>query len=401
MEQFIDEHAVLGAHMQVSGVAGERDSTLPWLSEVFIHYAVRRGDTVLFSSGHCHFTIGRKTSRVPLCVRAAVRGYLSRPGDRIEMCCRAEDLEISLWKQVDPKSQVCVEILLRDVFESYGVTVDGLVRRRILREGSGKESPSTGSRVLILLSVYSTHGELVQETRELDFVFGESMSVLEVIEEAVAKMKKGELALITVPPEYSVLPTVSDLADAQERLFLIELVDFDLVRLPSSCSYLLPQFKSQWEFTLDDRIRFAAHCKEYGTLYFRSRLYERAINRYEQAVELLRFEDQSSDSMDAVTLKSSCLVNIGMCYMNRKDYFKAISYASESLALCPGKKALTLRIRAHLASWSPESALSDLKELETLPDANHTEVKMLQGKALQQLAAVRWKERQMFGGIYS
>lgn len=98
--------------------------------------------------------------------------------------------------------------------------------------------------------------------------------VIDGLDRAVSTMKKGELALLTIAPEYAF-----GSSESQQELavvppnstvyYEIELVSFD-------------KEKESWDMNTDEKIEAAGKKKEEGNVLFKAGKYAKASKRYEK-----------------------------------------------------------------------------------------------------------------------
>lgn len=129
--------------------------------------------------------------------------------------------------------------------------------------------------------------------------------VIEGLDLAVRKMKKGEVALVTIHPQYAFGSAAStqDLATVPANstvYYEIELVSFVKVCLhihlfpnfkqenvhQTESNYLLLQEKESWELSTPEKIEAAGKKKEEGNVLFKAGKYDRASRRYEQVLQV-------------------------------------------------------------------------------------------------------------------
>lgn len=128
--------------------------------------------------------------------------------------------------------------------------------------------------------------------------------VIEGLDQAVMTMNNGEIALVTIPPEYAFLSTESkqDLAVVPANstvIYEVELVSFVKVCI-SSQTYIFDehilvletneshniylQEKESWDMNTAEKIEAAAKKKEEGNALFKMGKYMRASKRYEKVL---------------------------------------------------------------------------------------------------------------------
>lgn len=140
LASFVDFHEDLPSNVSVQ-LLGSQFNIPEALSEVFVHYSVAEFSTRNEEGGNGaqHYTMGRASAGIPTIVRGLIaRGYrhaiVSGDSKALQQTCG-----------VSRKDSVEVKVEVVEVRQEYPVTPDGMVTRRILKEGSGHESPNPGA----------------------------------------------------------------------------------------------------------------------------------------------------------------------------------------------------------------------------------------------------------------
>ncbi len=166
--------------------------------------------------------------------------------------------------KIPPNSTLLFEIELFDwQLEDITKKKDGGVYRRILKDGTGWDTPNKGATVCI--DYVGKHEERVFEQHSgVTFSLGEGSEsgIVPAIEMALRKMKSGEHCEITVLPEYAFGADSSKLAefgipeDYEELKYEITLKSFENV-------------KEVFEMDNSERLEQATLVKTKGTKYFK------------------------------------------------------------------------------------------------------------------------------------
>jgi tetratricopeptide (TPR) repeat protein len=183
--------------------------------------------------------------------------------------------------------------------------------------------------------------------------------------------------------------------EMQDRVYCeVVLLDFQLNR-------------HQWELDQEEKFCFASHRKDQGNQYFSMGLQHRAIERWEQALEFIHYENAYKDpeiKKRFDSLRLSCHNNIAGTHANLKNHEDVRSHATEALRLDPNnRKALLRRARSLCFLNDPEGALIDVSALQKL-DLSYSDKKIVQSIISTTHAISRTSEqnhRQMFGGIFN
>ncbi|KAK1432327.1 hypothetical protein QVD17_09222 [Tagetes erecta] len=264
------------------------------------------------------------------------------------------------------------------------ITNDSKVVKKILKVGEGSLTADEGASVTIRYTGMLEDGTVFEKKgydgeTSLNFIMDEEQ-VIGGLDRAVATMKKGEQAILTISHEYgygsqevnrdlAVVPPFSTL------VFEVEMIDFEKEKAP-------------WEMTNHERIEAAGKKKEEGNLLFKNCKYQRAAKKYDKAVDYVSEEGQFGDDDEKFvkSLKVSCWLNAAACSLKLNDYQEAIKLCSKVLEIeFYNVKALYRRAKAYMENSDLQLAELDIKKaLEA--DPQNREVKMVQ-KTLKQLQA--------------
>ncbi|KAH9679939.1 peptidylprolyl isomerase [Citrus sinensis] len=342
-------------------VEGEKWENPKDLDEVFVKYEARLEDGTLISkSDGVEFTVGdgyfcaalakavktmKKGEKVLLTVKPQYAfGKNGRPatGDEDAVPSNANlhiTLELVSWKTVSD------------------ITKDKKVLKKILKEGDGYENQ-------MMVQWFKGH----DEEPLFEFKIDEEQ-VIDGLDRAVKTLKKGEVALVTIEPEYAFGSCSSEkelaIVPANSTLFYeVELVSFI-------------KEKESWDMNTQEKIEAAGKKKEEGNVLFKAGKYERASKRYEKAVNYIGYDSSFSDEekQQAKVLKITCNLNNAACKLKLKEYKQAEKLCSKVLELdSKNVKALYRRVQAYIQLVDLDLAELDIKKaLEIDPD-NRTEL---------------------------
>jgi len=188
--------------------------------------------------------------------------------------------------------------------------------------------------------------------------------VIDGLDRAVLNMKKGEVALVTIPPEYAFGSTESkqDIAVVPPNstvIYEVELVSF-------------VKDKESWDLNNEEKIEAAGKKKEEGNALFKLGKFARASKRYEKAAKYIEYDSSFSEEekKQSKQLKISCNLNNAACKLKLKDYKQAEKLCTKVLELdSQNVKALYRRVQAYIQLADLELAEADIKKaLEIDPD---------------------------------
>uniref|UniRef100_A0A0E0G6R8 peptidylprolyl isomerase n=2 Tax=Oryza TaxID=4527 RepID=A0A0E0G6R8_ORYNI len=372
--------------------------------EVFVKYEVRLEDgTVVAESDGVEFTVKdghfcpaiskavktmKKNEKALLTVKPQYGfGEQGRPAARDEAAIPPNatlhiNLELVSWKAVTE------------------IGNDKKILKKILHEGEGYERPSDCTLVRVKLigkledgTIFVTRGHDGDEPFEFKT---DEDQVVEGLDKAVLSMKKGEVALVTIPPEYafgsdetrqdlSVVPPNSTV------YYEVELVSFD-------------KEKESWDMKENtEKIEAAAKKKDEGNAWFKMEKYARASKRYGKALNFIEYDSSFSEEEKQLSkpLKVSCKLNNAACKLKLKDYKEAKELCTEVLELdSMNVKAFYRRAQAHMYLVDFDLAELDIKKaLEIDPD--NRDVKMGYRRLKEKVKEQKRKETKLYGNMIS
>ncbi|KAJ4773123.1 Peptidylprolyl isomerase [Rhynchospora pubera] len=370
--------------------------------EVLVKYEARLEDgTIISKSDGVEFTVKdgyfcpaiakavksmKKSEKVVLTVKPQYGfGEKGRPTSGAEGAVPANanlhiDLELVSWKTVTE------------------IGDDKKIIKKILKEGEGYEKPNEGAVVKVKLigklqdgTVFTKKGH---DEEEFEFKTDEEQ-VIEGLDRAVMSMKKGEIALVTIPPEYAFSSTESkqDLAVVPANstvIYEIELVSF-------------VKEKESWDLNNAEKIEAAGKKKEEGNAIFKSGKYAKASKRYEKAAKFIEFDSSFSDEekKESKLLKISCNLNNAACKLKLKDYKQAEKLCTKVLEL-DGRnvKALYRRAQAYINTADLDLAEIDIKKaLEIDPD--NRDVKLEYKTLKEKVKEYNRRDKQLYGKMFA
>lgn len=309
--------------------------------------------------------------------REAVEGFPAIPPNATLQI----SLELPSWKSVE------------------NVTLDGKVTKKCLREGEGYEKPNEGAFVKVRFTgrlVDGTEFERQGGEAEEPFQFRvDEEQVVSGLDQAVTKMKKGELGLVTVPPEfgYKDQEHKADLATVPPNstlLYEVELVEFE-------------KEKESWEMEPEEKVTSAGKRKEEGNELFKAGKYERASKKYAKGTRLIEYDSQFSDDLkkQAKVLNVSCNLNNAAAQLKLKEYMEAIKLCNKVLeAESQNVKALFRRAQAYIANADYDLASWDIKKALEV-DPTNKELKAEQRLLRQKVADQNKKEAKLYSNMFA
>ncbi|XP_059279447.1 70 kDa peptidyl-prolyl isomerase-like isoform X2 [Lycium ferocissimum] len=285
---------------------------------------------------------------------------------------------------IPPSSILSIDLELVSFKPVINVTGDLGVLKKILKEGEGALTANEGASVTIRYTATLEDGTLFEKRGfdgedALKFITDEEQ-VITGLDQAVTTMKKGERAIVTVKPDYGFGSTEvkRDLAmvpPCSTIIFEVEMLEF-------------AKEKDTREMNKHERIEVAQRKKDEGNLLFKDGKYQRAMKKYEKAVDYIN-EDEPFEDDDQRIVKSfrvSCWLNSAACCLKRNEFQEAIKHCSKVLEVesC-NVKALYRRAQAFMETADLHLAELDIKKALEI-DPENREVKLIQ-KTLKKLQA--------------
>ncbi|XP_039125187.1 70 kDa peptidyl-prolyl isomerase-like isoform X1 [Dioscorea cayenensis subsp. rotundata] len=291
------------------------------------------------------------------------------------------DLELVSWKTVTE------------------VGDDKKILKKVLKEGEGYEHPNEGAVVRVKLvgkladgTVFVKKGH--DDEEPLEFKTDEEQ-VIDGLDQAVLTMKKGEVALLTIPPEHAFGATESkqDLAIVPPNStvsYEVELVSFE-------------KEKESWDLNTAEKIEAAGRKKDEGNALFKAGKYARASKRYEKAAKFIEYDSSFSDEekKQAKALKVTCNLNNAACKLKLKDYKQAEKLCTKVLEIdsC-NVKALYRRAQAYIHLVDLDLAEVDIKKALEI-DPNNRDVKLEYRTLKEKVKEYNKKDAKFYGNIFA
>jgi len=208
-----------------------------------------------------------------------------------------------------------LHLTLKEMYETKDVSFskDMSVMKKQVKEGEGYDMPKDGSKVNLSVEAATDGAAAIPgfTSKVLEFTVGNG-DVCDALECAVAEMKKGEEAVLTVT-------TPSLVAEAQLGLQ-------DVAGSKVVLTVKLPEFekaKESWDMSEEEKVAFGASRKEVGSSLFKSGRILMALQRYKKVGDLFSYIDGMKDEGNkakAKDLKLVCELNKAACYLKLKNY---------------------------------------------------------------------------------
>jgi FKBP-type peptidyl-prolyl cis-trans isomerase len=289
----------------------------------------------------------------------------------------------------EDKDRAEYEIELVSWVAEENVTLDGEVKKIILKEGGGSETPSTLSLCYVSYFLKSSEGKCVIGTEDISKVDTvtldlSSVEVMEGIVEVLKTMKTGERARVKIGSGYA-CKEGAGVGDLQGE---VELLDF--METPKTMA-----------MTLEEKLAHGNKLKELGNTHLKGDSVRRARSLYEEAALLFKTGAAAEHREKADQLVVQIKANLAMCLLKQADYPLTISVCSEALLLDPHNiKVLFRRAQAYEHLREHEEALRDLSHIAQQEGKTSSAVAKLVQKVKQAKVHENRAQARIFGGMF-
>ncbi|KAG0502738.1 hypothetical protein HPP92_002810 [Vanilla planifolia] len=343
---------------------GEKWENPKDLDEVLVKYEARLEDgTVISKSEAVEFTVKDGY----LCPALAISVKTMKKSEEVLLIVKPQYAFGEKGKPasgeegaVPQNATLLVELRLISWKTVTEVGDDKKVLKKTIKEGEGYEKPNDGAVVKVKLvgklqdgTIFTKKGD--DEDEPFEFRTDEEQ-VIQGLDAAVLTMKKGEVALVTIPPEHAFgsIESKQDLAVVPPNstvVYEVELVSF-------------VKDKESWDLNNVEKLEAAALKKEEGNALFKQGKFARASKRYEKGAKLIEYDSSFSEEekKQSKVLKVTCNLNNAACKLKLKDYKEAEKLCTKVLELeSRSVKALYRRAQAYIQLADLDLAEVDIK----------------------------------------
>ncbi|KAK4352207.1 hypothetical protein RND71_027725 [Anisodus tanguticus] len=375
------------------------------LDEVLVQYVVRLLDGVTVAKTPEHgveFYVkdGHLCEALPKAIKTM------RKGEKVNLIIQSQYafVEGAMGSEngvpsIPPSSILSIDLELVSFKPVINVTGDLGVLKKILKEGEGTLTANEGAAVTIRYTAKLEDGTLLEKKGfdgedALKFITDEEQ-VIAGLDQSVTTMKKGEHAIVTIKPDYGFGNTEvkRDLAmvpPCSTIIFEVEMLEFTKEKDPG-------------EMNKHERIQVAQRKKEEGNLLFKNGKYQRAVKKYEKAVDCINEDEPFEDDDQRVvkSLRVSCWLNGAACCLKRNDFQEAIKQCSKVLEVesC-NVKALYRRAQAFMETADLHLAELDIKKALEI-DPQNREVKLIQKTLIQHQAESNKRDAKLYKTMFA
>jgi len=258
-----------------------------------------------------------------------------------------------------------VSLTLKQVYDIADVSFgkDKTVTKKQVGEGEGYDKPKDGSSVKLSVTA-ATDGSTALPgftPKTLDFTAGNG-EVCDALECAVAEMKKGEKAVVTVTvPSLAEEAQLGLRAVAADRVvFSLELTEFE-------------KAKDTWSMSEEEKVEHGTARKEKGSELFKAGRLQMALQHYKKVGDIFSYIDNFKDENKekAKDLKKACELNKAAVSLKLKD-FKGAKTACEAVLKddALNLKATFRRAQAEYGLKNFSECMRDCKKVVELDPKN-------------------------------
>lgn len=261
---------------------------------------------------------------------------------------------------------VTIEVHLEEIYETADVSLmqDRSVMKKQIKEGDGYEKPKDGYMVTLRVEEATDGTNPLPGfcgPKNLCFALGDG-DICDVLECAVAEMKKDERSLVTCTTPSKCCEARLGLSEikAEKVVFSIELIEFEKGR-------------DQWSMANEEKVAFAASRKDVGAKLFKNKRFELALEKYKKVIEMLAHTDKFSEELKrkTVELKRTCELNKAACFLQLGDPTSALTVCNSVLREDRNNiKAIFRRAKAHFERSEHVEAQQDLERVLELDPGN-------------------------------
>ncbi|KAL5546869.1 hypothetical protein UlMin_006556 [Ulmus minor] len=291
---------------------------------------------------------------------------------------------------VPPNKNIEITLELVSWKNIVEVTDDRKVIKKILKEGEGYERPNVGAIVkygTMFLKKGYNEGEyrhaLVSGIPCFCYfvpfytdVFSLTEQVIEGLDRAMLITKKGEVALLSIAPEYAF-----GSSESRQELAVVpanSTVYYD-VKLVS-----FEKEKESWDLNMEEKIVVVGRKKKEGNVLFKVGKYARSSKRYDKFIEYdTSFSEEEKNQAKA--LKVACNLHNATCKLKLEDY--------KQLKNCVLRLAYIQLADLDLVEFDIKKALEI--------DPENKDVKLEYKKLKEKLKEYNKKEAKFYGNMFA
>ncbi|XP_030845482.1 peptidyl-prolyl cis-trans isomerase FKBP4 isoform X2 [Strongylocentrotus purpuratus] len=363
--------------------------------KVFVHYVGSLTDGVLFDSSRSRnekfsFTLGKGEV-----IKAWDMGVATmRRGEIAVITCKPEYAYGKSSKAKIPANSTLVfEVELFDwKGEDLSEDNDEGIVRRIVTEGQEYDTPNDEAKVEA--HIIGRYDGKEFENRDVEYTVteGSDAGIVEGLEIAIKRMKKGEVARLKVKSKYaygSQGKAEYNIPGNADVTYEVLLKNFEKAKEP-------------WEMDIAEKLEQSEVVKAKGTNYFKQGRYQDAIKQWKKIITYLDketiTEEEQKKKSDAMQLAAN--LNVAMAAIKAEEFLEAVSHCDKAIEFdAVSVKGYFRRGQAYYHLTEYEKGKVDfLKVLEIEPEnkAAKNQLTLSNQKLKQHLE----KEKKIYGNMF-
>lgn len=365
-------------------------------NKVFVHYTGKLVDGTKFDSSvdrgeKFSFTLGKGEV-----IKAWDIGVATmKRGEKCLLICHPD---YAYGKKGSPpkipeNATLIFEVELFDwEMEDLSPDKDKGILRSVITEGEGYSTPGDGSAVEV--NIIGKYNGGIFDERDVKFEIGDgdAADIVEGLEIALQKFKKGEKSRIILTPEFA----FGSKGSAALNIPPNSTVEYE-VTLKS-----FEKEKETWNMTSEEKLEQSEIVKNKGTNYFRNNRYEMASKQYKKIIDYLQYESdlEGENLQKKNSLLLAGYLNLAACYLKLGKIEEAIENCDKALELDPNNvKGHFRKGQAYLARKDYDLAKNSFSKVVEIDPSN----KIAQKNAIickENLKKQLQKEKQMYQAIF-
>jgi FKBP-type peptidyl-prolyl cis-trans isomerase len=364
--------------------------------KVFVHYVGTLTDGTKFDSSRDRgqkFDFELGTGKV---IKAWDIGVATmKRGELCVLLCKPEYAygKTGSPPKIGPDATLVFEVELFDwKGEDVSEKKDEGIIRRIIKNGEGYMNPKDGATCEVHIT--GRCAERVFDDRDVTFIVGEGseVGIIDGIEQAIKKFKKGEKSLLKIKSKYAYGTdgnTAFDIPPNTDVEYEVELKKFE-------------KAKESWEMDTAEKLEQSEISKNKGTDYFKAGKYAIAKKYYTRIVDYLKSEDALKDdeAENRRNLLLAAHLNLAMCHLKQSEDIEACHACEEALKLDPkNEKGLFRRGTANLNLQNFDEAIKDFNAVLEV-DPNNKAAKNQLVITTHKIKQIREREKHIFAGMF-
>lgn len=296
--------------------------------------------------------------------------------------------------KIPPDATLVFEVELIS-WQGQDITEDkdgGIIRRRVT-SGEGYSKPNEGA--LVTVHLIGRYEERVFEERDVTFNLGDGCdhNIVEGVELALSKAKKGECSVLKLAPKYA----FGDAGKPDANIPPNAEVEYELTLLN------FEKAKESWELDSKEKLEQANCFKTKGTNYFKAGKYALAVKQYQKIITFIEnctgLEAEDEKLQQQLMLAGH--LNLAMAYLKMNDCLLAEKSCDKALEIeATNEKGLFRRGMARIGLNELDSAKDDFNAVLKVDPSNKAaanQIIICNNKLKEQ----RDKEKKIYGNMFA